>query len=162
VTSSAASRDRGGSHPRPADVTADGLAVFDADWTIASINEAGAAPLGRPAARLAGRNIWGALPELTGTIFHSFLLPARTSGRPARPADGTAVGGVGGGLGQRPHGPARGGGLRPPRSAGAAGRADLPRRGAAGQQRRGLPARGRLHERRSRAPVTPGPRHGRA
>jgi serine phosphatase RsbU (regulator of sigma subunit) len=60
----------------------DGVAVFDADWTIGYVNPAGAALLGRPVAELVGRTIWVALPELGGTIFHSFLLHARTAGTP--------------------------------------------------------------------------------
>ena len=55
----------------------DGVALFDGDWTIRWINASGAALLGRPAGELAGRNLWVALPELTGTAFHSFLLHAR-------------------------------------------------------------------------------------
>jgi serine phosphatase RsbU (regulator of sigma subunit) len=58
----------------------DGVALFDADWTICYVNPAGAALIERPAADLVGRNIWVALPELAGTIFHSFLLHARGAG----------------------------------------------------------------------------------
>jgi serine phosphatase RsbU (regulator of sigma subunit) len=58
----------------------EGVAVFDADWTIGYVNPAGAALLGRPVPELVGRNIWVALPELGGTIFHSFLLHARSTG----------------------------------------------------------------------------------
>ncbi|MCW2682124.1 MAG: putative sensor protein [Blastococcus sp.] len=60
----------------------DGVAIFDAEWTLCFINEAGAALVGRRAGELAGRSIWEALPELTGTIFHSFLLHARGAGGP--------------------------------------------------------------------------------
>jgi serine phosphatase RsbU (regulator of sigma subunit) len=60
----------------------EGVAVFDADWTIGYVNPAGAALLGRPVPELVGRNIWVALPELGGTIFHSFLLHARSAGTP--------------------------------------------------------------------------------
>jgi phosphoserine phosphatase RsbU/P len=60
----------------------EGVAVFDADWTIGYVNPAGAALLGRAAGELVGRNIWVALPELGGTIFHGFLLHARTAGTP--------------------------------------------------------------------------------
>ena len=57
-----------------------GVAVFDVDWTIAYVNEAGARLLGRSRSELLDRNIWIALPELGGTILHSFLLHARTLG----------------------------------------------------------------------------------
>ena len=60
----------------------EGVALFDADWTIGYVNAAGAALLGRPAGELVGRNIWVALPELGGTIFHGFLLHARSAGTP--------------------------------------------------------------------------------
>jgi PAS domain S-box-containing protein len=55
-----------------------GVAVFDPAWTIVYVNEAGARLLGRPRAELLDRNIWIALPELGGTILHSFLLHARS------------------------------------------------------------------------------------
>src|SRR3954468_14768569 len=58
----------------------EGAAVFDADWTIVSVNEPGARLLGRRRERLVGRNLWIALPELGGTILHSFLLHARRVG----------------------------------------------------------------------------------
>jgi serine phosphatase RsbU (regulator of sigma subunit)/PAS domain-containing protein len=60
----------------------DGVALFDADWTIGYINPVGAALLGRRAAELIGRNIWVALPDVAGSIFHSFLLHARSAGTP--------------------------------------------------------------------------------
>ncbi len=60
----------------------DGVAVFDADWTIGYANLAGARLLGRPAEDLAGRNLWVALPELAGTALHAFLLHARAAGGP--------------------------------------------------------------------------------
>jgi PAS domain S-box-containing protein len=55
-----------------------GVAVFDGDWSIVYVNEAGARLLGRRRAQLIDRNIWIALPELGGTILHSFLLHARS------------------------------------------------------------------------------------
>ncbi len=55
-----------------------GVAVFDAAWSIVYVNEAGARLLGRPRTQLIDRNIWIALPELGGTILHSFLLHARS------------------------------------------------------------------------------------
>lgn len=58
----------------------EGVAVFDADWTIRYINPAGAALVERRASELVGRNIWVALPEVGGTIFHGFLLHARSIG----------------------------------------------------------------------------------
>ncbi|GAB3324614.1 SpoIIE family protein phosphatase [Geodermatophilus aquaeductus] len=64
------------------DALPEGLAVFDGDWTICYLNPPGAALMGRPAAELIGRQIWTALPELTGSIFHSFLLHARSVGTP--------------------------------------------------------------------------------
>jgi phosphoserine phosphatase RsbU/P len=60
----------------------DGVVIFDAQWTVCFINPAGAALVGRRADELTGRTIWAGLPELTGTIFHSFLLHARGAGRP--------------------------------------------------------------------------------
>ena len=57
-----------------------GVAVFDADWGIVYVNESGARLLGRSRTDLLHRNIWIALPELGGTILHSFLLHARTLG----------------------------------------------------------------------------------
>jgi phosphoserine phosphatase RsbU/P len=56
------------------------LAVFDADWTLVSVDQATADLLGRRREELVDRNIWIALPELAGTIFHSFLLHARSVG----------------------------------------------------------------------------------
>jgi len=58
----------------------DGVATFSADWTISYVNPAAAALLGREVPALIGRTIWVALPELSGTIFHSFLLHARGVG----------------------------------------------------------------------------------
>ncbi len=58
----------------------EGSAEFDGDWTIVSVNEPGAELLGRRRERLIDRNIWIALPELGGTILHSFLLHARSVG----------------------------------------------------------------------------------
>ncbi|SFL45235.1 PP2C family protein-serine/threonine phosphatase [Geodermatophilus ruber] len=60
--------------------SADRVAVFDADWTIVAVDEGTAALLGRRRDELVDRNIWIALPELAGTIFHSFLLHARSVG----------------------------------------------------------------------------------
>ncbi|MGK5110680.1 SpoIIE family protein phosphatase [Geodermatophilus sp. CPCC 205506] len=64
------------------DALPDPVAVFDRDWTIGYVNPAGARLLGRPVAELVGRDIWVAVPELSGTIFHSFLLHARSTGTP--------------------------------------------------------------------------------
>jgi sigma-B regulation protein RsbU (phosphoserine phosphatase) len=58
----------------------DGVAIFDADWTIVYVNAAGASLLQRRREELVDRNIWIALPELGGTILHSFLLHARGVG----------------------------------------------------------------------------------
>jgi sigma-B regulation protein RsbU (phosphoserine phosphatase) len=60
----------------------DGVVIFDAEWTVCFINRAGAALVGRRVDELTGRSIWVAVPEVTGTIFHSFLLHARSAGRP--------------------------------------------------------------------------------
>jgi serine phosphatase RsbU (regulator of sigma subunit) len=60
----------------------DGVALFDAHWTICYINPAGAALIERQAGELIGRSIWVALPELAGSIFHSFLLHARGTRAP--------------------------------------------------------------------------------
>lgn len=57
-----------------------GVAVFDGDWGIVYVNEAAARLLGRSRSQLVDRNIWIALPELGGTILHSFLLHARSVG----------------------------------------------------------------------------------
>ncbi|WP_448608956.1 SpoIIE family protein phosphatase [Geodermatophilus sp. URMC 60] len=57
-----------------------GVAVFDGDWTLVSVDQPTADLLGRRREELTGRNIWIALPELAGTIFHSFLLHARSVG----------------------------------------------------------------------------------
>src|SRR4051794_22899004 len=60
----------------------DGVAVFDADWTICYANPAAARLLGADTAELVGRNLWIALPEVAGSVFHSFLLHARAVGTP--------------------------------------------------------------------------------
>jgi phosphoserine phosphatase RsbU/P len=60
------------------DAVPDGIAVFDADWTIVYVNTAAARILQRRPDELLARNIWIALPELGGTILHSFLLHARS------------------------------------------------------------------------------------
>src|SRR3954468_24969807 len=60
----------------------DGVVVVDADWTVGYVNPAGAALVGRPAAELTGRSLWGALPEASGTILHTFLVHARGAGAP--------------------------------------------------------------------------------
>jgi phosphoserine phosphatase RsbU/P len=62
------------------DAVPDGIAVFDADWTVVHVNAAGAEILRRDRSELVGRNLWIALPELGGTILHSFLLHARSVG----------------------------------------------------------------------------------
>src|SRR4051794_32013348 len=64
------------------DAVPEGIAVFDGDWTIVYVNRAAAGILQRAHGRLLGRNIWIALPELGGTILHSFLLHARSAGSP--------------------------------------------------------------------------------
>jgi phosphoserine phosphatase RsbU/P len=60
----------------------DGVAIFDADWTLCYLNRAGAALIQHPATELLGRTLWDALPEMAGSIFHSFLLHARSVGTP--------------------------------------------------------------------------------
>nr|WP_218861035.1 SpoIIE family protein phosphatase [Petropleomorpha daqingensis] len=62
------------------DAVPEGVAVFDADWTIVYVNRSAAGILQRDRTQLLGRNIWIALPELGGTILHSFLLHARSVG----------------------------------------------------------------------------------
>jgi sigma-B regulation protein RsbU (phosphoserine phosphatase) len=62
------------------DAVPEGVAVFDADWTIVYVNRSAAGILQRERGQLLGRNIWIALPELGGTILHSFLLHARSVG----------------------------------------------------------------------------------
>lgn len=59
-----------------------GAAVLDDEWVIRYVNLAGAALLGRPATELVGHHLWTALPEAAGSIFHTFLLRARTAGTP--------------------------------------------------------------------------------
>jgi serine phosphatase RsbU (regulator of sigma subunit) len=73
VGGSAPRAGAGGTDPRA-------LAVFDADWTLVAVDQATADLLGRRREDLVARNIWIALPELAGTIFHSFLLHARSVG----------------------------------------------------------------------------------
>ncbi|MDQ1660108.1 MAG: phosphoserine phosphatase RsbU/P [Blastococcus sp.] len=62
------------------DVSPDALAILDGDWNVVHLNPAGGRLLDRSPAELIGSNIWSAVPELTGTIFHSFLLHARSVG----------------------------------------------------------------------------------
>ena len=61
------------------DALPDGVVVFDDEWTVRYVNRTGARLLRRNRDELVGRNIWIALPELAGTIFHSFLLHARSA-----------------------------------------------------------------------------------
>ncbi|HEY4603696.1 MAG TPA: SpoIIE family protein phosphatase, partial [Blastococcus sp.] len=82
VSTSAAARLRRGQLVAALEALPDGVAVFDADWTVCYVNPAGAALLERRAAGLTGRSIWAALPEVAGSIFHSFLLHARGVGTP--------------------------------------------------------------------------------
>jgi sigma-B regulation protein RsbU (phosphoserine phosphatase) len=82
VSESAASRLGPAALAAAAEAAPDGLAIFDADWTIRYINPAGARLLQRTPDELVDGNIWIALPELGGTIFHSFLLHARSTGTP--------------------------------------------------------------------------------
>ena len=63
------------------DAVPDGVAVFDGNWTFVYVNLAGAEILQRERDHLLGRTIWVALPELGGTILHSFLLHARSAGQ---------------------------------------------------------------------------------
>jgi hypothetical protein len=60
----------------------DGVVVFDADWTLGYVNSAGADLLGRSTVELTDRGIWEALPGLAGTMFHSFLVHARSAAAP--------------------------------------------------------------------------------
>src|SRR3954452_23271267 len=60
----------------------DGVAMFYADSKISYANAAARRLLGARSAELAGRNLWIALPELAGSVFHSQLLHARTVGSP--------------------------------------------------------------------------------
>lgn len=79
--------------PRPGDAvawqalerTADGVAVFAPDWTIAYINPAGAAVLDRSVEQLTGRGMWETFPEAVGTDFHTHLLAAAAAGRDGEP-----------------------------------------------------------------------------
>ncbi|HET6394297.1 MAG TPA: SpoIIE family protein phosphatase [Blastococcus sp.] len=61
------------------DALPDGVVSFDDEWTVRYVNRSGARLLRRNRDELVGRNIWIALPELAGTIFHSFLLHARSA-----------------------------------------------------------------------------------
>jgi serine phosphatase RsbU (regulator of sigma subunit) len=58
----------------------DGIAVLDQDWVVRGVNPAGARLLGGRADRLVDQDLWAALPELAGSLFHSFLLHARRVG----------------------------------------------------------------------------------
>ena len=60
------------------DALPDGVVVFDAEWTICFVNRSGARLLRRSPEELVGRNLWIALPDLGGSVFHSFLLHARS------------------------------------------------------------------------------------
>ena len=62
------------------DALPEGVAIFDVDWSIVYVNPAGAGLLGRRREQLVDRNLWIALPELGGSIFHGFLLHARSLG----------------------------------------------------------------------------------
>jgi len=61
------------------DALPDGVVSFDDEWTVRYVNRSGARLLRRNRDELVGRNLWIALPELAGTIFHSFLLHARSA-----------------------------------------------------------------------------------
>lgn len=52
------------------DELADGIAVFDPDWTVVWVNRAGAELLGRPPDRLIGRNLWTGFPDSGGLEIH--------------------------------------------------------------------------------------------
>jgi sigma-B regulation protein RsbU (phosphoserine phosphatase) len=80
VSEAAASRPGAARAVAALDEMPDGVVTFDADWTICYVNPAGAALFGRTVEALVGRTIWVALTELGGTIFHSFLLHARSVG----------------------------------------------------------------------------------
>lgn len=60
----------------------DGVVIFDAGWTIRYANPAAATLVGRTTDELTGYRLWSTLPELTGSIFHSYLLHARSAGGP--------------------------------------------------------------------------------
>jgi serine phosphatase RsbU (regulator of sigma subunit) len=62
------------------DVSPEALAIFDGDWNVVHLNPAGGRLLDRSPADVIGSNVWSAVPELAGTIFHSFLLHARSVG----------------------------------------------------------------------------------
>jgi serine phosphatase RsbU (regulator of sigma subunit) len=62
------------------DVSPEGVAIFDRAWKVVYLNPAGGHLFQRSSAELVDRNVWVALPELAGTIFHSFLLHARSVG----------------------------------------------------------------------------------
>ena len=62
------------------DVSPEALAIFDRGWRVVHVNPAGGRLLGRTPADLLDHVVWTAVPELAGTIFHSFLLHARSVG----------------------------------------------------------------------------------
>jgi sigma-B regulation protein RsbU (phosphoserine phosphatase) len=64
------------------DALSDGVMVFAPDWTILHVNRVGADLMGRRPDELTSRNLWIALPELGGTIFHTFLLRAADADHP--------------------------------------------------------------------------------
>src|SRR4051794_20168600 len=67
---------------RALDALPDGVIVFGGEWTIHYVNPAAGELLGRAVGELTGRSIWIALPELGGSLFHSFLLRARAAEHP--------------------------------------------------------------------------------
>jgi PAS domain-containing protein len=59
------------------DALPDGVVAVDRQARVVYVNRAGAGLLQRQVTELVGQNLWAALPELTGTTLHGFLLRAR-------------------------------------------------------------------------------------
>ncbi|MGY1815817.1 SpoIIE family protein phosphatase [Blastococcus sp. SYSU D00820] len=59
-----------------------GVLLLAPDGTVTAVNAAGAHLLAGQPGGLTGRDLWTALPHLRGSVFHSFLLHARTAGSP--------------------------------------------------------------------------------
>lgn len=72
------------------DAVADGVAVFDRDWTISYVNPAGAAVLDRSVGDLLGVNMWTAFPEAVGTEFQTNLLAAAAGAPGSEPVSWSA------------------------------------------------------------------------
>jgi phosphoserine phosphatase RsbU/P len=64
------------------DLLPEGVLVVDGEWVVGYVNPAGARLLQRRPEELLGQDLWVAVPEIGGTILHSFLLHARSVSGP--------------------------------------------------------------------------------